>query len=160
MDLSPHDSSPHTDHLDTELDHDKKLLIGRFYHEVWNVPKEEVVYEILSESLRFRGSLGEEKSGRSGFLEYLRSVHAALGGYTCVIRDIEVSQSTAIAHMTFQGVHRGNFLGYAGTQKFVEWDGLASFTFEGGLISELSVSSDINELKLRLRQNEVSAFAD
>lgn len=63
-------------------------LVERFYHEVWNQADEAVAREILSPGFRFRASLGPEKTGPEGFIDYMRLIHAALGGYSCTIEEI------------------------------------------------------------------------
>ena len=49
----------------------------RFYDELWNQWRFDLADELLSDGLRFRGSLGTEANGRAGFLDYARSVRAA-----------------------------------------------------------------------------------
>ena len=84
-----------------------KTLVERFYYEVWNRSDEEVAREILHPDFRFRASLGPERRGPQGFIDYMRSIHTALTGYTCIIDDLIVTPYRAAAGMTFEGVHRG-----------------------------------------------------
>ena len=62
-------------------------LVQRFYHEVWNKADETVAREILHAGLRFKASLGPVRTGPEGFIDYMRSIHAGLAGYRCVIDD-------------------------------------------------------------------------
>jgi hypothetical protein len=55
-----------------------RRLVERFYCEVWNTGDETVACEILDPDFRFRGSLGPERVGPAGFLDYMRSVRTAL----------------------------------------------------------------------------------
>jgi hypothetical protein len=55
-----------------------KTHVERFYFEVWNRADEQVAREILHPTFRFRVSLGPEKLGPEGFIDYMRSIHAAL----------------------------------------------------------------------------------
>jgi hypothetical protein len=50
-----------------------KTLVERFYYQVWNRANENAAREILHAEFRFRGSLGPERCGPDGFIEYLRS---------------------------------------------------------------------------------------
>jgi len=61
------------------------VLVERFYHRVWNKSDEVEARNILDADFRFRGSLGSELRGPDGFIAYMRSVHAALEGFTCKI---------------------------------------------------------------------------
>lgn len=135
-----------------------KELVERFYHELWNHADESLAAEILDADLRFRGSLAPERHGRAGFIDYMRSVHAALGGYTCVIEDLIVSDDSAAAQMTFKGWHQGPLFGVKATGRDVSWEGTAYFRFAGARISELWVESDIEDLKAQLGAGDAEPF--
>jgi len=137
----------------------QKELVERFYHELWNRADESLAPEILSGDLRFSGSLGLERRGRGGFIDYMRSVHAALGSYTCVINDLIVSDDSAAALMTFKGTHQGTFFGVDATGRELTWEGTAYFRFAGGRISELLVESDLADLKAQLGAGDAEPFA-
>ncbi|MCP5365147.1 MAG: ester cyclase [Hyphomicrobiales bacterium] len=136
-----------------------KELVKRFYHELWNRADESLAAEILDTDLHFRGSLGLERQGRDGFIDYMRSVHAALGGYTCVIEDLIVSDDSAAARMTFKGRHQGLFFGVEATGRNVAWEGTAYFRFASGRISKLWVESDLAGLKAQLDAGDAEPFA-
>lgn len=127
-----------------------RSLVERFYHDLWNRADEQVAAEILAEDFRFRGSLGQEKRGREGFLEYMRSVHAALGDYRCIIEDLIVTNSRVAARMTFTGIHRAPFFGIEATEREITWAGAAFFTMTDELITELWVLGDIDAIKSQL----------
>src|SRR5260370_20070635 len=86
-----------------------RLLVERFYHEVWNRADEAVAREILHRDFRFRASLGPERSGPDGFIDYMRSIHRALASYTCTIEDLVATEDSVAARMTFTGIHRARF---------------------------------------------------
>ncbi len=71
------------------------ILVRRFYDEVWNRADEAVGREILHQDFRFRASLGPERRGPDGFIDYMRSIHRALGGYTCTIEDLVATEDRA-----------------------------------------------------------------
>jgi predicted ester cyclase len=127
-----------------------KSLVERFYDEVWNRADESVAREILHPAFRFRASLGLEKRGPEGFIAYMRSIHAALGGYTCVIDDLVATEDRAAARMTFRGVHRGRFFGVEPSGREIAWAGAAFFKTEGGKIVELWVLGDVDGVKRQL----------
>ena len=125
-------------------------LIERFYHEVWNRADEAPAHEILAPDFRFRGSLGPEKRGVAGFIEYMRTVHAALADYTCTILEIIEQGERAAVRLRFAGVHRGPFFGVEPTGREIAWAGAAFFGFSGGRIAELWVLGDVDAVKAQL----------
>ncbi len=127
-----------------------RSLVERFYYEVWNQADEDAARTILTSDFQFRGSLGMEHNGPDGFITYMRSIHAALGGYQCIIDDIIAGGDRVAAKMTFRGVHKGLFLGFAATGAEVQWAGAGFFTMRAGQISALWVLGDIDGLKLQL----------
>jgi steroid delta-isomerase-like uncharacterized protein len=127
-----------------------KALVESFYADVWNRRDTARAHKIIAPDFRFRGSLGQEKQGVDGFLAYVDAVHAALGSYTCIIKDlIEASQRVA-ARMTFRGIHQGELFGVPATHRMIEWSGAAFFTIRDGQLSELWVLGDIDAVKAQL----------
>lgn len=127
-----------------------RALVERFYGEVWNRGDEEAAREILHPAFRFRGSLGTEAADVEGFLAYVRSVRAALAGYTCTIEDVIESDGRVAARMRFGGTHRGELLGVAASGREVSWAGAAFFTIADARIAELWVLGDLDALRRQL----------
>lgn len=127
-----------------------RRLVERFYHEVWNQADEAVARQILHPQFRFRGSLGPERLGPDGFIDYLRSVHAALSGYTCIIEDLIETSDRVAARMMFKGVHRGRFFDVEPTGREISWAGAAFFTTDGRQITALWVLGDVDNVKQQL----------
>ena len=127
-----------------------KSLVESFYHKVWNRADETVAGAILHPAFRFRASLGPERVGPDGFIEYMRSIHAALADYTCRIEDLVTMDHRAAARMTFTGIHRARFFGVEPTGRTITWAGAAFFTTDGHQITELWVLGDIDGVKQQL----------
>ena len=136
-----------------------KILVERFYHEVWNRADEAVAREILHPAFRFHASLGPERVGVDGFIDYLRSIHAALGDYTCCIEELVAMEGRAAARMRFAGVHRGRFFGVEATGRTIAWAGAAFFTTDGARIVALWVLGDIDAVKQQLGAARDSGFS-
>ncbi|GAA6212330.1 hypothetical protein NBRC116602_20710 [Hyphomicrobiales bacterium 4NK60-0047b] len=130
-----------------------KQLVEQFYFEVWNKADESTAHKILSKDFIFRGSLREEKVGIDGFIDYMRSIHKALGDYKCIIEDLIITENRVAAQMVFTGIHQNIFLGYEPTQKRVQWNGAAFFTIQNQEISELWVLGDIDAIKTQLNND-------
>jgi predicted ester cyclase len=125
-------------------------LVERFYNEVWNRADEAVAYDILHHDFRFRASLGPEKQGPDGFIEYMRLIHKALSGYTCTIQDIIEQDGRVAARLRFAGLHVGTFFGVAPTAREIAWSGAAFFTTDGARITSLWVLGDVDAVKQQL----------
>src|SRR5205823_9337270 len=125
-------------------------LVERFYDDVWNRGDESAARDILDADLRFRGSLGSERRGREAFIEYVQSVHRALGHYTCTVEELITSRHRAAARMVFKGRHRAPLFGVGATGREIEWAGAAFFRIEGERIAEIWVLGDIDSVKQQL----------
>ena len=132
-------------------------LVERFYHRVWNKADETEAYNILASDFRFRGSLGPELRGPGGFIAYMRSVHDALGGFTCQIEEVIAAVDRAAARMTFHGRHRGRFFGVEPSGQEIRWSGAAFFKTRGGKIIELWVLGDIEGIRRQLEPQRAAA---
>lgn len=128
--------------------------VEKFYRELWDAHDKTAIPAVLHEDFTFRGSLGQEKRGHDGFAEYVDMVHAALGEYRCTIEDIVVEDPKVFARMTFSGIHKEQFMGFAPTGKPVTWSGCALFTFTGDKISDVWVLGDLKALEQQLKRNE------
>jgi steroid delta-isomerase-like uncharacterized protein len=127
-----------------------KKLVQRFYWEVWNRADEMVAREIIDPEFSFRGSLGPERHGHEEFLQYLRSIHAALADYRCIIDELITTDSRAAARMTFTGTHRNVFFGVPATGREITWVGAAFFAIGHSRITRLWVIGDVDAVKRQL----------
>jgi steroid delta-isomerase-like uncharacterized protein len=134
----------------TEAAVDGERLVRRFYAELWDQDRPEVAQEILAPDFRFRGSLGAERRGISGFLDYHRAVLDALGDYRSDIKALVLAPGKLAARMEFSGVHRDTFFGMPASGRRVAWAGAAFFEHETGRIARLWVLGDIDAVKRQL----------
>ncbi|HWP47189.1 MAG TPA: ester cyclase [Candidatus Limnocylindrales bacterium] len=122
-------------------------LIRRFYEELWNSFNKRKIPELLTDNIKFRGSLGEEKFGHSGFAEYLDKIQAAFPDFTNHVEEIISEDDGAFARLTYLGT----ILGIPPTGYRVEYAGAAVFHFYGEKIAEVWVLGDIHGLLQQLR---------
>lgn len=134
------------------------ILVRRFYDEVWHKADEADAREILHKDFRFGASLGPERRGPDGFIDYMRAIHSALGGYTCTIDDLVATETRAAARMTFKGIHRARFFDVEATGREISWAGAAFFRTDGRQIVELWVLGDIDSVKQQLGAGVKSGF--
>ncbi len=121
-----------------------------FYEIIWNQHDKSVIPDVINDSFIFRGSLGFEKNGHSGFIEYIDMVHNTLGNYACTILDIVSEQSKVFAKMEFSGIHQKEFMGFKKTDRKISWQGAALFHFDNNKISSLWVLGDLKSLEQQL----------
>ena len=125
-------------------------LVERFYYELWNTANEAIAWEILHPDFRFRASLGPEKIGPGGFIEYMRLIHTALSGYRCTIQEMRESGERVAARLLFGGVHRAMFFGVPPTGREIVWSGAAFVRITGHQIVSLWVLGDVDAVKQQL----------
>ena len=101
-------------------------LIRRFYEELWNPFDKRQAAALLTDDVRFRGSLGQEKRGCAGFIEYMDFIAAAFPDFTNHVEEIIAEGDRAFARLTYRGTHRGACRRRAdecGLWCFLSWSG-------------------------------------
>jgi predicted ester cyclase len=63
------------------------------------------------------------------------------------------SDDRAAARARFEGVHRGELLGFASTGRRVAWTGAAFFTVIGGRLTDVWVLGDLDALRSQLSES-------
>jgi predicted ester cyclase len=86
--------------------------------------------EILAPDFCFSGSLGPERIGPDGFIDYTRSIRRALADFECIIDDLIESNTRVAARMRFRGIHSGQSFGVPATGQEIIWSGAAFFTMD------------------------------
>jgi len=125
-------------------------LVKRFYAELWDRWDKAVALEILTSDFLFHGSLGADRKGIDGFLDYVDRVRTALGDYRSDIGEMVEELDTIAVRMTFSGNHQSEFFGVPATGRRISWRGAAFFTFRKGRISALWVLGDVDGVKAQL----------
>ena len=126
-------------------------LVKRFYADLWEAGDEAAAPDILHPNLTFRGSVGQEKNGIPGYLEYLRFIRGALSEYRCDILTLVSDGAHAAAKMRFRGQHTGAFLGHAPTGTEIAWHGAAFFQMRDNRLADIWVLGDTEALHKALR---------
>ncbi|MCB0015599.1 MAG: ester cyclase, partial [Anaerolineales bacterium] len=78
----------------------QKQQVRQFYEVLWDKHDKDAIPFVLHENVTFRGSLGQDKIGHSGFAEYVDMVHNALGDYKCIIEELVEEADKVFAKMT------------------------------------------------------------
>lgn len=128
-------------------------LIRRFYEELWNPFDKRKIPEFLTDDVKFRGSLGQEKFGHPGFTEYMDIIQAAFPDFTNHVEEIISEDDRAFARLTYRGTHHGSLFGILPTGRRVEYAGAAVFRFRSEKIAEVWVLGDVHGLLQQLRES-------
>lgn len=123
-----------------------KAVVLRFYEELWNDWRLDVANEIVSSTVKFRGSLGSTLVGREQFKAYVETVRTAFPDWHNQIDEILAVDDRVVTRMTWSGTHRGRLGGVDPTGARVEYSGAAFFRLSDGLIEEAWVVGDTQEL--------------
>ncbi|MCZ6671916.1 MAG: ester cyclase [Verrucomicrobia bacterium] len=128
--------------------------VKRFYQEILDYGKRDILSEICHPDFTFRGSLGIEKTGHDEFWDYVLLVKSGLSGYFCDIEEAVSERNKVFAKMRFGGIRTGRFMDFDPTGLKVSWRGSALFTFREDGISDLWVLGDVHSLLNTLAQNQ------
>jgi len=82
-------------------------LVERFYDWLWNAWDDNAVESTLAENLAFRGSLGQETTGRDGWRSYRDQVRRGAPNFTNFVLDLVAADDRAAARLRYIGTHRG-----------------------------------------------------
>jgi steroid delta-isomerase-like uncharacterized protein len=129
---------------------DNKILIRRYYFEMWNPWDFSAADHILAEDIIFRGSLGTETVGREAFRGYMRQVQSAFPDFHNNIESIIAEDENVVARLTYSGTHRGEIFGIAPANKSIRYAGAAFFRISGSQVAEGWVLGDILTLLRQL----------
>jgi steroid delta-isomerase-like uncharacterized protein len=127
------------------------VLIERFYYQMWNRFDKSLIPDLLTEDIRFRGSLGQCKVGHHQFGEYVDFIRAAFPDFTNRIDEIVSEGDRSFARLTYRGTHQGELFGIAPTGRSIEYAGAALFRFRDARIAEVWVLGDLYGLLQQLR---------
>jgi len=120
-----------------------KILIRRFFDEMWNPWNFAKTDELLADEIAFRGTLGSELKGRDAFRAYMRKVQAAFPDFHNSILQMTAEDDRVVARTMYRGTHRGEIFDVAPTGKEITYAGAAFFRIEEGKVAEGWVLGDL-----------------
>jgi predicted ester cyclase len=126
-------------------------LINAWYTRMWNTWNKNVIAEICTEAITFRGSLGEIMHGHREIAAYMDRVRAAFPDFTNTVELIISEHDHAFARLTYTGTHQGPVLGFQPTNRRIGYAGAAVFTFRADKIADVWVLGDLYGLVYQLR---------
>lgn len=130
--------------------HITRMLIDRFYDELWNQWNDGAVDEVLTEDFDFRGSLGQHTVGRDGWRRYRDGIRVAAPDFHNEIVTLVVDDTHAAARLSYSGTHRGPLLGVPATGRSFSYAGAAFFTVSGQRLAAAWILGDLQTLRAQL----------
>jgi steroid delta-isomerase-like uncharacterized protein len=130
---------------------DNKLLVRRYYEEMWNRWDFALADGLVAEGVAFRGSLGQSVQGRDGFKEYMRAVRRAFPDFYNRVEELVAEGDRVVARLTYTGTHAGDLFSIAPTGRRVSYAGVALFRIVSGQIAEGWVLGDLQDPVRQLR---------
>ena len=125
-------------------------LVGRFYRELWNAWDDWAVDATLSPEFTFRGSLGQETSGRDGWRRYRDQVRSGSADFRNEVVELVCEGDGAAARLRYIGTHTGPLLGLPATQRRFQYAGAAFFRSDGQRLTSAWILGDLRSLRRQL----------
>jgi steroid delta-isomerase-like uncharacterized protein len=116
-----------------------KAFIRRWFEEVWNKGREEAIDEMFAEEGVANGLVdesGQPLRGPAGFKPFFRKFREAFPEIEVVVEDAIAEGDRVAARCTVRGRHRGDSLGFAATERPVEFTGMTIVRIHHGKIVE------------------------
>ena len=116
-----------------------KVLVYRWYEEVWNKKREEAIDEMLSPKVVLYGLTDnptEALRGPDAFRQYWRTLITIFPDVQVAVESTISEEDKVAARCSLRGTHTGEGLGFAPTGKKVHITGVRISTFSEGKVIE------------------------
>jgi steroid delta-isomerase-like uncharacterized protein len=125
-------------------------LVARFYHRLWNEWDDAAVDDTLAPDITFRGSLGQRTTGRDGWRRYRDQIRRGAPDFHNEVLELISNDHQAAARLQYTGTHLGPLLGIPATGRAFTYTGAAFFTTADGVITDVWVIGDLDDLRRRV----------
>jgi steroid delta-isomerase-like uncharacterized protein len=115
---------------------DYKAMAQRWFTEVMNEGKEEVIDELCAENFVDHDPLPGTSPDRQGIHDFVKQVHAAFPDIETTADDILVEGDRLAVRSTMRGTHQGEFMGIPASGKKVEVSNYDFVRFENDQVVE------------------------
>lgn len=130
-----------------------KALMRRWFEEVWNQGRGEVIDELLAEDAVIHGLVdgaGNPVNGLEGFHDFHAQFRGAFPDLAVYVEDAIAEGNMVVARCSVRGRHTGDQLGFAATNAPVQFEGVAITRIENGKIAEAWNHFDFAEMNRQL----------
>jgi steroid delta-isomerase-like uncharacterized protein len=118
---------------------ENRALIHRWFEEVWNKGREDAIDEMFAEEGIANGLADETDAplrGPAGFKPFFQKFRQAFPDIEVIVEDTVVEGDKVAARCRVRATHQGESLGFAATQKPVEFTGISIVRIKDGKIVE------------------------
>jgi steroid delta-isomerase-like uncharacterized protein len=129
---------------------ENRALVRRYYHELWNQWKLELIPELLAEDFRFRGSVGMTARGLRAFSDYVQMIRGAFPDFHNHVESMIAEENRLVARLQYTATHRGRIFGIDPTGNNISYAGVAIFSIGGHQLMSAWVLGDRYELMRQL----------
>jgi steroid delta-isomerase-like uncharacterized protein len=126
-----------------------KEIVTRYFEEVWNQGKLDVLDELLSPSyINHSPGMPNPKPGAEGLKPIVAAIRVGFPDLKYVIKNMVVSENQVAVHVLMTGTHTGDFFGIPPTGKKVEVSQMQIERIENGkMIEHWRVTDDLSMMK-------------
>jgi steroid delta-isomerase-like uncharacterized protein len=125
---------------------ENRMLVRRYYDELWNQWKFDLVSQLLAEDFRFRGSLGMTARGRGPFRAYIAMIREAFPDFHNHIVSMVAEDNRVVARLQYTATHRGKIFDMEPSGNRISYAGVAIFAVGGHHLMSAWVLGDRYEL--------------
>jgi len=129
---------------------ENRAMVRRYYDELWNEWKVELIPELLAENFRFRGSLGASAHGRNHFIDYINMIRAAFPEFHSHLESMLAEDNRVVARVQYTAAHRGKIFGIEPTGHHISYAGIGLFVIGGHRLMSAWVLADRYDLMQQL----------
>jgi steroid delta-isomerase-like uncharacterized protein len=130
-----------------------KALVKRWFEEVWNQGRADVIDELLVEDGIIHGLAdqgGAPVHNRRAFQQFHGQFRGAFPDIVVNVEDMIAEGGKVVARRSVRGKHTGESLGFKATNAPVEFDGIAIVRVKDGKIVEAWNSFDFMKMNRQL----------
>ena len=130
-----------------------KALVRRWFEEVWNQGRSEVIDELLAEDAVIHGlvdATGNPVRSLRSFHDFHTQFRGAFPDMHVSVEDAISESDKVVARCHVAGRHSGDHLGFAATNAPVEFEGIAFVRIENGKIAEAWNQFDFMQMNKQL----------
>jgi steroid delta-isomerase-like uncharacterized protein len=113
-----------------------KLILRRFFEELFNQGDLAAADEIVSETYVNHNAVPGEAPGRAGLVQFIAYVHSAFRDLNFTVEDQVAGGDKVTTRWTATGIHQGEFAGIPATGKSVAITGINIHRVADGQIQE------------------------
>jgi steroid delta-isomerase-like uncharacterized protein len=144
------------------MSEENKALVRRWFEEVWNRGRAEAIDEMFAEDAVARGladASGQPLRGPEGFKPFFRQFRDAFPEIEVVVEDTVAEGDKVAARCSVRARHQGDTLGFAATNRPVEFDGITIVRIRDDKIVEAWNNFDFMAMFQQLGALQLSAPA-